>query len=561
MDVVVQLFQWQYADIAKECCSYLGPHNYSAVQVSPIFEQRLGREWYMSYQPVSYKIDNRLGNESAFKAMCDQCRACSVDVIVDVVANHMAEGSGTGSAGSSYGTRTYKGLYQPEHFHHINGDTTYNCGINDDRDAYQVQNCDLLGLPDLDTSNAYVRSTLAHQLARIATLGVTGVRIDAAKHIPASDVTSILALAESSSASFRYTDVVQEVILDPFSDAALKPQAYVGNGRVTEFSYSWDVAYAFRDSNLRRLRTLGSTTGLYSHLLPSLQVLVFIDNHDSQRVDDARLTYEDGMLYAAATAFMLAWNYGRPRVMSSYKMELDSSNGEHFSVPISCDGVDWICEHRWPLIGPLVQWRAAAAGQPIDNWQDGGTTGQIAFSRGAAAFIAFSLPVGSEWIATLQTGLPPGTYCNIVADDACATTVHVGASGSAQVHVGELGVPVVALHINAAINNISPTLTVANFSIGGLADFRLIGGLPSAPVFFLYSLEGTSPTPVPALGVTLGLKKPREVGDRGEIVADGAGAATWRFRIPANLQAGRWTVWMQAAQRGTTTNVIQHSLM
>ncbi|MGB3135537.1 MAG: ATPase, partial [Nodosilinea sp.] len=32
---VVHLFEWSWADIASECETYLGPHGYEAVQISP----------------------------------------------------------------------------------------------------------------------------------------------------------------------------------------------------------------------------------------------------------------------------------------------------------------------------------------------------------------------------------------------------------------------------------------------------------------------------------------------------------------------------------------------
>ena len=45
------------------------------------------------YQPVSYQLTSRSGNESEFVDMIQCCRAHGVDVYVDVVINHMAGGS------------------------------------------------------------------------------------------------------------------------------------------------------------------------------------------------------------------------------------------------------------------------------------------------------------------------------------------------------------------------------------------------------------------------------------------------------------------------------------
>ena len=60
-----------------------------------------------------------------------------------------------------------------------------------------VQSCDLVGLADLDTSSPKVRASLAAYISHLASLGVAGVRIDAAKHMPAADVAHILDQAAS----------------------------------------------------------------------------------------------------------------------------------------------------------------------------------------------------------------------------------------------------------------------------------------------------------------------------------------------------------------------------
>lgn len=90
------------------------------------------------------------------------------------------------------------------------------------------------------------------------------------------------------------------------------------------------------------------------------------------------------------------------------------------------DGVNWVCEHRWGPIANMVAWRNVAGTSDIANWQEG-TSNQIAFSRNGAAFIALNRG-SSVWSSvTLQTGLPAGTYCNVIggstADDVstCST--------------------------------------------------------------------------------------------------------------------------------------------
>jgi len=93
--VMVHLMQWKFEDIAAECERFLGPHGYAGVQVSPINEHAVleRRPWYELYQPVSYKIQSRSGNEAQFRDMVARCNKAGVRIYVDIVLNHMTGGS------------------------------------------------------------------------------------------------------------------------------------------------------------------------------------------------------------------------------------------------------------------------------------------------------------------------------------------------------------------------------------------------------------------------------------------------------------------------------------
>ena len=63
-----------------------------------------------------------------------------------------------------------------------------NCAVSDYTNQKDVQECDLVGLPDLDTSSTKVQDRIAQYLNYMYELGVKGFRIDAAKHQEASQV-------------------------------------------------------------------------------------------------------------------------------------------------------------------------------------------------------------------------------------------------------------------------------------------------------------------------------------------------------------------------------------
>ena len=199
-DVIAIAFQTNWNSVANECTEAYGPEGVGYVQVSPPMESIQGTEWWTSYQPVSYKLDSKLGTEAEFKTMIATCNAAGVEIIADSVINHTTgadQGEGTGVAGSKYdGEGNFPAIpYTKENFH----DCTKNIG--DYTDADEVQNCRLTSLQDLDTSQEYVQDKLADYMNRLLDLGVYGFRVDAVKHIATADVAAIKAKPPRSPAA------------------------------------------------------------------------------------------------------------------------------------------------------------------------------------------------------------------------------------------------------------------------------------------------------------------------------------------------------------------------
>lgn len=202
--------------------------------------------------------------------------------------------------------------------------------------------------------------------------------------------------------------IVQEVI--DLGNEAIKGSEYFKNGRVTEFRYGMNLADVLRklkNQQMRWLKNFGEGWAMY----PDMDALVFIDNHDNQRGHGSGgeniLTFRVPQLYKMAQAFMLAWPYGVPRVMSSYSWDQDiqggkdkndwvgppqNKNGEIADVALNNDGTcggGWVCEHRWRQIYSMIKFRNVVKGTNVTGWWDNGKD-QIAFSRGDKGFIAIN---------------------------------------------------------------------------------------------------------------------------------------------------------------------------
>ena len=405
--VFVQLFEWSWPDIAKECEDFLGPKGYAAVQISPPQEHITGPQWWTRYQPVSYKIESRGGNRAEFSDMVQRCKTAGVDIYADTIANHMAGiFTGKGVAGSDYTQYQYPVPYSYDDFHH--------CGRNGDgrianyQDLWEVQNCSLGSLVDLDTANPAVQKKIAAYIKDLLSLGVSGLRLDAVKHVDHNNVRDILALVDSN--PFIFQEVIDR------GGEPINAMDYAANGHVTEFKYPGAILRAFKEGNLTNLATLGSERGY----LPTHKAIVFIDNHDIQRghaTGDEILNYKNGALYDLANVFMLGWPYGYPLVMSSYHFD-NSDQGPPMTRPVEqgkCTS-KWVCEHRRPIRSAMVQFRKATSGLPVSNWQS--LSNQlISFGRGDKGHLLIN--IGSNAMnAKFVTSMKPGEYCNIVSEQA-----------------------------------------------------------------------------------------------------------------------------------------------
>lgn len=447
-DVGVQMFQWTWDAIARECTEQLGPTGVSWVLTSPPNEHITGEAWWTSYQPVSYRVESRLGTREQFADMVATCDAAGVGIVADAVINHMTgqEDPGTGWAGSAYEHYEYPGLYSDAagDFHHCD---TPDGDISTYDDAAEVQGCELVNLADLATEKESVRATIVAYLDDLLSLGVTGFRIDAAKHMPAEDVAAIVGELPES------TFIVQEVIR---GNEPVTPEQYVGSGLVHEFGYGRDVRGFVQGSTFEKVLDLGDG------MLPSESAVVFVDNHDTER-NGSTPSYQDGRAYLLANVLMLAGDYGTPTLYSGYAFSdhdagpAQDDDGRVQDARCAGTGPDdelpdgaWVCQHRWPGIAGMVGWRAEAARLPAEHVV---TTGKhvLSFSRGGRAFVAVNRddePVDGSW----QTGLPAGTYCDVadgpVTSSGCAgATLTVAEDGTLTASVA--GEDFVAIHVGA----------------------------------------------------------------------------------------------------------------
>ncbi|ESK93505.1 alpha-amylase [Moniliophthora roreri MCA 2997] len=417
--VIIQMFEWSWDSVASECTNFIGPAGYGFVQVSPPAEHVQGSQWWTDYQPVSYTLTSKRGNRQQFQNMVSACHAAGVKVIADTILNHMAgSDSGTGVAGSSFTHYNYPGIYQNQDFHHCgleSGDEIVNYG-----NRVEVQTCELVNLADLATDTEYVRGRLAAYINDLLSLGVDGLRLDAAKHIASTDLANILSRLNSK------PYITQEVIFG--NGEPIQPSEYVGNGDVQEFRYTTTLKSTFLGGGISSLQNLDNRGWVSGS-----QANVFVTNHDTERNGDSLNSNSPSNTYVTATIFSLAHPYGTPTVLSSYSfsnIDDGSPNGGAGTCTATGGSNGWLCQHRWTAISGMVGFRNTVGSAAINNWVSPQSQ-QIAFGRGSAGFVAIN-NADSTWSASFSTSLADGSYCDVISgrsSDGACTGVGVTVSG------------------------------------------------------------------------------------------------------------------------------------
>ncbi|KAG8900882.1 hypothetical protein FRB99_005691 [Tulasnella sp. 403] len=433
--IIVQLFQWNWQSVARECREFLGPKGYGFVQVSPAQEHVKGPEWFTDYQPVSYNIISKRGTRKEFIQMVEECRKAGVGVIADTIWNHMAAATSSypppqvGVGGSTFSHYEYPGIYTSDNFHH------------DYRNKWEIQFGELDTLADLATEQPYVRQKLADYGNDLLSLGVAGLRLDAVKHIPADDLRAIVSNLKGN------PYLTLELI---YHDGPVEPQEYRGIGDIQEFRYQAALRDGFQSGVITPLVDVKDRGWIASD-----EATVFATNHDTERPEKGvpyPLNYNsrnDALLLA--TIWVLAYPYGSPTVYSGYEFDKRDQGAPNKGFGDCRPHSGWNCEHRSPGIVGMVGFYNVAHQEGMDNiFTEGGS--RVAFSRGKKGFLAMNAHK-NPWTITLSTGLPDGEYCNVIRGKAwpsggCSgnkfkvsggfVTVNVPKYSAVALHVGEM---------------------------------------------------------------------------------------------------------------------------
>lgn len=187
---ILHAFCWTYDEI-KNNMEEIAKAGYTAIQTSPVQPSKdysenytkMQDEWWKLYQPLGFCIAEKgyLGTKQQLIDMCTEADKYGIEIICDIVANHLAVKSEKEPEVLHKDVQYYEPVIynNPEEYLHDYLPTN----------EYTVEGLVYgnISLPDLNTSNKYVQERVISLLKECIDCGVDGFRFDAAKHIETPD--------------------------------------------------------------------------------------------------------------------------------------------------------------------------------------------------------------------------------------------------------------------------------------------------------------------------------------------------------------------------------------
>lgn len=420
--VGVQMFGWSWKSLESECKNYLGPNGIDWILTLAPSDHIHGYAWWVRYQPTSYSLNSSAGTAAEFAQMVAACNTAGVKVITDAVINHMAGGSGVSVDGKTYEFGSYPDIYTTSDFHFgLSQSDPHFCAddISNWDEFRERTDCQFPGLPDLATEKPEVQQKIAGYLNSQLALGVSGFRIDAAKHIPPADIAAIKKLL------IRDAYIVQEV--PGSTDLA---NEYTATGDVWAWQTSSVAANMFTSASSA---SQGSAYDFDATTYPDTRKsLSWITNHDTEHHGGA-VTYSSGKLYEMSFGWLLAEPYGKPMLYSGYAFDDDNDDAPRdknqklmlakcasttsvkfdpkFPQFGSYKAGQFTCLERWNSISGMVAFRDTVGAEPKTNKY--AKSGVLAFGRNGAGYVLFNSSLKSFSAKKLATGMSAGTYCDL----------------------------------------------------------------------------------------------------------------------------------------------------
>lgn len=415
--VILHCFNWKYNDI-KAMLPEIAEAGFTSVQTSPAQPQVTSGKWYWLYQPLGFYVGtNDLGTKADLQALCDEAENYGVNVVVDVVANHLAGDH----------SNIQSDLKDSQYWHQESGGINY---LN----RWEIHQR-AIGMPDINSEHSYVQQCVRKYVDELVSMGVDGIRWDAAKHIsvPSENDNQFWPTVTNGTGIWSYGEILDDPVasdlehgVDNTAYAAQLMKEYTNYISVTDSTYSGNIRKAFRDGYVSQ------SIGNYSERGVSKNKLVYwAESHD---------TYSNGGSGDGTSQYI-----DQNKIDRAYAI-VASQNGAsalYFSRPSSTDKESILAGQKGsthftsPEVAEVNKFHNAMVGQK-EYYTTSNNCAAVCREQGAV-IVAGS---GSNMNVSIPNGgatTAPGTYTDQVSGNTwtvTATTIsgQIGSSGIAVIY-------------------------------------------------------------------------------------------------------------------------------
>ena len=418
-ETIMHAWSWSFPEIARNMKN-IAEAGFTMVQTSPVqncyFPEGSGKKifdenvtegnWYYYYQPTDWKIGNQIvGTREQMIQMLDSAAKYNVDVIVDVLPNHVAFDI------DAVSDDFYEAVGGRDKMFHTDG-------LRQIRDYNNREESTLWamgGLPDVNTENPAFQKYYLDFVNDLLKLGVKGFRYDTAKHIGV------------------HSDPVDKdagVTVNDFWDVVTGRKAVKGTKLAVPYDSLFVYGEVLQDRNVPEKEYadyMGQTASSYGHVLREMLqkrsakdidvinwhhsaapefLTTWVESHDTYANAHESAHFTDDQI-RTGWVFLTARQNGVPlffsRPAGSTRQNYWGNN------VLGAMGND---EFMHPEVVAVNKFRTSMAGQKEDiRITDDGSV--LLVNRGKKGAALINLSTQAKKIS-LHTGLPDGTYKDVV---------------------------------------------------------------------------------------------------------------------------------------------------
>lgn len=265
---IFHAFNWKFKDIQEEL-PRIAAAGFGAVQTSPVQGNcASGAEWFYAYMPYDLAFTdahaNGVGKREDLRNLCQEAEKYGIKIIVDVVANHMNK------------TKSRRAAFWNEEGHERNkGAVNYNS-------RQSVITGNLGDYYDVVSEHPEVIERMKNFLEDLKSLGVKGIRWDAAKHIglPSEDCDFFKAASEVEGL-WQYGEILDNpgTSADTEYKIAREYAQYIG---LTDAQLCTRAINSFKNSNMPSYPTeLTASEKRDGRGIPAERLVYWGESHDT----------------------------------------------------------------------------------------------------------------------------------------------------------------------------------------------------------------------------------------------------------------------------------------